>query len=120
VGAAAVILTSRQYWLIALAQAMMCLSGATIAPALIGITLGVVGQAQFRRQNGRNQAYNHAGNMAGAAIAGLLGWHFGYAAVFWLAAGFGAATIVAVLTIPAGRIDHHRADPGRCWPSPQR
>ena len=119
-GAAAVILTSRQYWVIALAQAMMCLSGATIAPALIAITLGVVGQAHFRRQNGRNQAYNHAGNMAGAAIAGLLGWHFGYAAVFWLAAGFGAATIVAVLTIPAGRIDHHRADPGRCWPSPQR
>jgi hypothetical protein len=32
------------------------------------ITLGVVGQARFTSQNGRNQAYNHAGNTAGAAM----------------------------------------------------
>jgi MFS family permease len=109
VAAAAVILTSRHFWVIAGAQAVMCISGATIAPAMIGITLGVVGQARFTSQNGRNQAFNHAGNMTGAAIAGLVGWHFGYAAVFWLAAGFAAVTVVAVLAIPAGRIDHHLA-----------
>jgi MFS family permease len=109
VAAAAVILTSQQFWIIAGAQAVMCISGAIMAPAMIGITLGLVGQARFTRQNGRNQAYNHAGNMVGAAFAGLLGWHFGYAAVFWLAAGFGVATIVAVLAIPAGRINHHLA-----------
>jgi MFS family permease len=109
VAAAAVILTSDNFWVVAGAQAVMCISGATIAPALIGITLGLVGQARFNSQNGRNQAFNHAGNLAGAAIAGLLGWHFGYAAVFWLAAGFAALTIVAVLAIPAGRINHHLA-----------
>lgn len=109
VAGAAVILTSGQFWVIAAAQALMCISGATIAPALIGITLGLVGQAGFPSQNGRNQAYNHAGSMAGAAIAGLLGWHFGYAGVFWLAAGFAAVTIVAVLAIPANHIDHHLA-----------
>jgi MFS family permease len=109
VAAAAIILTSRQFWVIAGAQAVMCISGATIAPALIGITLGVVGQARFIGQNGRNQAYNHAGNMAGSALAGLLGWHFGYAAVVWLAAGFAAVTIVAVLAIPAARINDHLA-----------
>ena len=109
VAAAAVILTSRQFWVIAGAQAVMCISGATIAPALMGITLGVVGQPRFTGQYGRNQAYNHAGNMAGAAIAGMLGWRFGYAAVFWLAAGFAAVTIVAVLAIPANRINHHLA-----------
>jgi predicted MFS family arabinose efflux permease len=109
VAAAAVILTARQFWVIAGAQAVMCISGAIMAPALIGITLGLVGQGKFTRQNGRNQASNHAGNMAGAAIAGLLGWHFGYAAVFWLAAGFAAVTIVAVLAIPAGHINDHLA-----------
>ncbi|BBZ47209.1 MFS transporter [Mycobacterium parmense] len=109
VAGAAVILTSQHFWVIAGAQAVMCISGATIAPAMIGITLGVVGQARFTGQNGRNQAFNHAGNMAGAAIAGLLGWHFGYAAVFWLAAGFAAVTVAAVLAIPAGHIDHHLA-----------
>ncbi|MBS4729115.1 MFS transporter [Mycobacterium sp. SM1] len=109
VAASAVILTSRQFWVVAAAQAVMCISGATIAPAIIGITLGMAGQAGFTSQNGRNQAYNHAGNMAGAAIGGLLGWAFGYAGVFWLAAAFAALTIVAVLRIPAGHIDHHVA-----------
>jgi MFS family permease len=109
VAAAAVILTSANFWMITGAQAVMCMSGATIAPALIGITLGLVGQARFNSQNGRNQAYNHAGNLAGAAIAGLLGWHFGFAAVFWLAAGFAAVTIVAVLAIPPDRINDHLA-----------
>ncbi len=109
VAASAVILTTRHFWVVAAAQSVMCISGATIAPAVIGITLGVVGQAGFTSQNGRNQAYNHAGNMAGAAISGLLGWIFGYAGVFWLAAGFAVVTIAATLAIPAGRIDHHIA-----------
>ena len=109
VAAAAVILMSGDFWVIAGAQAVMCMSGATIAPALIGITLGLMGQAGFNRQNGRNQACNHAGNLAGAAMAGLLGWHLGYAAVFWLAAGFAVVTIGAVLTIPAGHINDHLA-----------
>lgn len=109
VAAAAVILMSGNFWVIAGAQAVMCMSGATIAPALIGIALGLVGQAGFNYQNGRNQACNHAGNLAGAALAGLLGWHFGYAAVFWLAAGFAAVTIGAVLAIPAGHINDHLA-----------
>ncbi|SRX93798.1 major facilitator transporter [Gluconacetobacter diazotrophicus PAl 5] [Mycobacterium shimoidei] len=109
VAASAVILTSRQFWVVAAAQAVMCISGATIAPAVIGITLGVVGQAGFTAQNGRNQAYNHAGNMVGAALSGLLGWLFGYPAVFWLAAGFAAVTIGSVLSIPADHIDHHVA-----------
>lgn len=109
VAASAVILTTRHFWVVAAAQSVMCISGATIAPAVIGITLGVVGQAGFTSQNGRNQAYNHAGNMAGAAISGLLGWIFGYAGVFWLAAGFAVVTIGATLAIPAGRINHHIA-----------
>lgn len=107
--ASAVILTSGQFWVVAAAQSVMCMSGATIAPAVIGITLGVVGQAGFTSQNGRNQAYNHAGNMAGAALGGLLGWVFGYAGVFWLAAGFAVITVGAVLRIPAGNINHHLA-----------
>lgn len=109
VAASAVILTSGHFWVVAAAQAVMCISGATIAPAVIGITLGLVGQAGFTAQNGRNQAYNHAGNMVGAGASGLLGWLFGYAGVFWLAAGFAVVTVVAVLSIRADRIDHHVA-----------
>jgi MFS family permease len=109
VAASAVILTSRHFWVVAAAQSVMCISGATIAPAVIGITLGVVGQSGFTAQNGRNQAYNHAGNMVGAALSGLLGWLFGYPGIFWLAAGFAVVTVGAVLAVPADHIDHHVA-----------
>lgn len=109
VAASAVILTNHHFWMVAAAQAVMSISGAAIAPAVIGITLGLVGQTGFTSQIGRNQAYNHAGNMAGAGLGGLLGWVFGYAGVFWLAAGFAVVAIAATLAIPPGRINHHIA-----------
>ena len=109
VAASGLILVSQHVWVIASAQAASAIAGAVIGPAIIGITLGVVHQAGFTAQNGRNQAYNHAGNMVGAALSGLLGWRFGFAAVFWLAAAFAVITIVAVLRIPASHIDHQAA-----------
>jgi predicted MFS family arabinose efflux permease len=65
-----------------------------------GITLGIVKQKGFNRQNGRNQAFNHAGNLVGAAVSGLLGWKFGYFYVFLLAALFGVVAVCCVLMIP--------------------
>jgi predicted MFS family arabinose efflux permease len=69
----------------------------------------MVRQAGFNRQNGRNQAFNHAGNMVGAGLSGLLGWMFGLTAVFWLAALFGLLSIISVLMIPKDAIDDKAA-----------
>lgn len=107
--ASALILVSNRFWVVASAQAASAIAGAVIGPAVIAITLGVVRQSGFTAQNGRNQAYNHAGNMCGAALSGLVGWQFGFGAVFGLAAVFAAVTITAVLFIPARRIDHGAA-----------
>jgi MFS family permease len=109
VAASGLMLVSQRFWAIAAAQAAACVAGATIAPAVIGLTLGVVRQSGFTAQNGRNQAFNHAGNVVGATLSGLLGWWFGFAAVFWLAAMFGVLTIAAVLLIPAGGINDQAA-----------
>lgn len=107
--ASAVILMSQSFWAVALSQVATSIAGAAIVPAVTGITLGIVKQRGFNRQNGRNQAFNHAGNMVGAAASGYLGWQYGYLAVFVLAALFGAITIISVLLIPPGSIDHHAA-----------
>jgi hypothetical protein len=85
------------------------IAGAAIGPAVSGITLGMFRQAGFNRQNGLNQAYNHAGNAVGAGLSGLLGWQFGLPAVFWLAVAFGMASIVSVLRIPRHAIDDREA-----------
>ncbi len=107
--ASMIILLSQSFWLVALSQVATAIAGAAIGPAVAGMTLGIVRQAGFNRQNGRNQAFNHAGNMVGAGLSGLLGWKFGLPAVFWLAAVFGVLSIISVLMIPAGAIDDRAA-----------
>jgi predicted MFS family arabinose efflux permease len=109
VAGSSIILLWQNFWAVAASQVATAIAGAAIVPAVTGITLGIVGQKGFNRQNGRNQAFNHAGNMVGAAVSGFLGWHFGYFSVFLLAAMFGAVTIACVLMIPPASIDHRAA-----------
>jgi MFS family permease len=103
--ASAIILYSQSFWVVAASQVATAIAGAAIGPAVTGITLGMVRQAGFNWQNGRNQAFNHAGNMVGAGLSGFLGWKFGFGAVFILAAVFGVLSIVSVLMIPKTAID---------------
>ncbi|MGN6776676.1 MFS transporter [Rhizobium sp.] len=107
--ASMIILLSQLFWVVALSQVATAIAGAAIGPALNGITLGIVRQAGFNRQNGYNQALNHAGNLVGAGLSGWLGWMFGLTAVFWLSAVFGVLTIISVLMIPSDAIDDDEA-----------
>jgi MFS family permease len=107
--ASTIILFSQNFWAVAASQIATSVAGAAIVPAVTGITLGIVKQKGFNRQNGRNQAFNHAGNMVGAAASGYLGWRYGYTAVFLLAALFGVISIACVLMIPANAIDNRAA-----------
>jgi MFS family permease len=104
--ASMVILLSQDFWVVAASQIATGIAGASIGPAVNGITLGMVRQAGFVRQNGHNEAYNHAGNMLGAGLSGLLGWKFGIPAVLWLATLFGVLSIASALMIPPGAIDN--------------
>lgn len=107
--ASGIVLLSQEFWLVALSQVATAVAGAAIGPAVTGITLGLVRQAGFNRQNGRNQAFNHAGNVLGAGLSGLLGWMYGFTAVFLLAAAFGVLSIISVMMIPRDRIDDRAA-----------
>src|SRR3569833_3611659 len=94
--ASAIILISQNFWAVTFSQVAQSLSSAAIVPAVTGITLGIAKQKGFNALNGRNQAFNHAGNMVGAALSGYLGYKFGYVSVFVLAAVFGALAIACV------------------------
>ncbi len=109
VAASAIILLSQEFWVVAVSQVATAIAGAVIGPAVAGMTLGIARQSGFNRQMGRNQAFNHAGNVVGAGLSGLLGWKFGYPAVFLLAALFGVLAIVSVLMIPEKAIDDRAA-----------
>ena len=103
------ILWSQAGIVVGISQVATAIAGAAIGPAVTGMTLGVVRQKGFNAQNGRNQAWNHAGNMVGAGLSGYLGWKFGMPAIFFLAAAFGVLAIISVLSIPERAIDHRAA-----------
>lgn len=74
-----------------ISQVMTGLAAAVIAPLMTAMTLGLTGPETFGHQTGRNEAFNHAGNMTAAVIAGASVWFWGTGAVFVL------MTIMAVL-----------------------
>lgn len=93
----------------AVSQAISGIAGAAIAPAIAGITLGVVGQKGYAHQVGRNEAFNHAGNVTAAVLGGAFGYAFGIGAVFIVMALMAGASMLSVWFIDPKRIDHRAA-----------
>src|SRR5215207_6825953 len=91
------------------ADIAMAVLGAVFAPTVAAITVGLVGRELLARRLARNAAWDRAGNVFIAAVAGGVGWWLSLQAVFFLAPFFGALTALAVLSIPARAIDHDRA-----------
>jgi predicted MFS family arabinose efflux permease len=94
---------------VAAAQAVNGIAGAVVGPAIAGITLGLVGQGGFARQLGRNEAFNHAGNVTAALLGGAFGYLFGLGAVFFVMTGMAAGSVLAVRAIDPKQIDHAAA-----------
>jgi MFS family permease len=61
------------------------------------------------RRTGRNQSFNHMGNVVAAALAGLLGQFIGSAWIFYTVAIMGVASIISVSRVRAAEIDYDRA-----------
>ena len=80
---------------IMIAQALNGIAAAIFPPAVAAITLGIVGPKKFAARMGRNEAFNHAGNVGAAALAGL--------------AAIAGASIISVSFIKERDIDHDLA-----------
>ncbi len=95
----------------AAAQIAAGVAAALIAPCLLGITLDITGHAGLPRQLGINEAWNHAGNVAAAALAGTLGYRWGLSTVFALMALTGCAALACLYRM--------RYDRGAAQPAPR-
>jgi MFS family permease len=91
------------------AQTAIGAAAAIFPPAVAAVTLGLVGRAIMPRQTGRNEAYNHTGNVVAAALAGACAYFLGYGAMFFLVAAMAAASAGAVMLIREREIDHELA-----------
>jgi MFS family permease len=106
---ASVIFFLPSFWPVLVANTLMAVVGDVFAPAIAAITLGLYTRETLARRTGRNGAYDHAGNVTMAILAGVVGYFFTQRAVFLLVPIFSLLAIAAVLAIPADAIDHSRA-----------
>jgi MFS family permease len=106
---AATIAAAPSFWPVLVANSLMAIAGNLLGPAVAAITLGLFRPQDLARRLGRNSAFDHAGNVAIAVVAGAVGWAFGQRSVFLLAPFFAALAAAAVLSIPPEAIDHQRA-----------
>jgi MFS family permease len=108
------------FWPVAISQATAHAAGVVFGPALAAVTLGIVGHGAFTKRIGRNESFNHAGNAFAAATAGALAYFWGPKVVFYLLASMAIASMISVLAIPEGTIDHDLARGLHDAPSDQR
>ncbi|HTZ69653.1 MAG TPA: MFS transporter [Acetobacteraceae bacterium] len=111
--AAVMIFAAPFFWPVLAANSLIAVVGDVFAPAVAAVTLGLYAKEKLARRLGRNSAFDHAGNVTIAAVAGAVGWAFSQRAVFLLVPLCAAATVIATLAIPAAAIDHRRARGGK-------
>lgn len=88
------------------AQILIGVVGVVIPPAIAAISLGLVGRSGFSRRAGRNEAFNHAGNLMSAVSCGAVGYFFSRSWIFYMAALISGTTALAALAINENDIDH--------------
>jgi hypothetical protein len=95
-----------QFWTVAMAQTVNGIADAIFPLAIAAISLGIVGRRRFAERIGRNEAWNHGGNVATAAAAGLCGYLIAPGAVLWMIAALAVASVIIVYRIDGKAIDY--------------
>jgi predicted MFS family arabinose efflux permease len=104
-----VIILFESFYPTLLSQAVVGVVQSVYAPCVAAISLGMVGHALLPKRIGRNESFNHIGNMAAAIIAGLLGRFISYEAIFYFSIFQCIALIAGVLFVKEEDIDHELA-----------
>jgi MFS family permease len=92
-----------------LTQILIGVAAALFPPTIAAISLGIVGKEKLSRRIGRNETFNHAGNVTFALMAGAAGTWLGQQWIFYASALVAVGTIVSAYTIRSGDIDNQAA-----------
>src|SRR5882672_2054772 len=106
---ALIIFALPNFWPVLIANCLIAIVGDVFGPAVAALTLGLYARKQLARRMGRNSAFDHAGNVGIAVVAGVVGYAFSQRAVFLLVPVFAVLAGIAVLSIPYKPIDFDRA-----------
>jgi len=84
---------------VVLIQVFVGIASAITPPTLGAISLGLVGHQGIAARAGRNDSFNHAGNLTVAAIVGISGMFLPMSSILWLFIALCLMSIVIVLCI---------------------
>ena len=96
-------------WPVMSAQFLIGGTSSIFGPSICAVTLGIVGRAAFDVRQGRNQAFNSAGNVIAAVSMGLLGYFVSNRSIFFFVAVLAMPTILVLLLIRPVEIDYEIA-----------
>jgi MFS family permease len=99
----------RSFWLVVTAQVLIGAMSSLFMPAIAAISLGIVGHRFFNLRQGRNQAFNSAGNVVAAVTLGLIGYFISNRGVFFFVAVLAVPTILSLFLICPDEIDYELA-----------
>ncbi len=88
------------------AQILIGIGAAVFPPAIAAITLGLVGRDKLDRRIGRNETFNHAGNLIAAGLAAVIGQFVAQKGIFFLVAAMTIGSGISVARIRGQEIDH--------------
>jgi MFS family permease len=87
-------------------QILIGIAAALFPPAIAAISLGIVGKERLSRRIGRNESFNHAGNVSFALLAGAAGTWLGQKWIFYMSAVVAIGTMLAAANIRSRDIDN--------------
>jgi len=110
---AGLIVASKQLWMVAVGQVIIGVADSSLAPLVAALTLGLVGRQRYDDRVAHNEAFNHAGNGANAALAALMSYAWGLGYVVAPIGTMAIATSAVTLSVDPRSIDHEAARGGR-------
>jgi MFS family permease len=94
------------FWVILLCQIAIGAAAALILPGIASMTLGLVGHRKFAQRTGRNQVFNHAGNIVAAIVAGLVGHFIAREMIFYVVALWSLFSVFSIMMIRPAEVDY--------------
>ena len=85
-------------------QVALGLAASFYVPTLVALATAMCGRESFDRTIGKNQSYNHAGNVASAVMTGVVARFTNNAGIFYCMTGFAVCCAASALCIAPGDV----------------
>ena len=101
------ILIKPSYSIVIASQVIVGIAATFVAPAVAAITLGLVGYKKLEQRTGRNEMFNHSGNVSSALISGLIGFYLGLKGIFIFTLFLSIISVICLIFIDNKEIDYN-------------